>query len=192
MYRFKNSIVEDTQRLPNNQELISLLMNDIRQKESLPPSSKRFTDIIKVYKQTTQFPTMDDSTSPERRLMNQIHQVSGTLCLDGQSGCLHQGSDIVSTYSANLITSRRLLQDFWVYQQKNTSDKEIRSDKSTQETHPQLSEVSKPVTTNSHQWTLYQKLFDGPYLSLMTNILRLSENSEFNIDFSPVPIFLVI
>jgi len=190
VYQFKNQLIQTSKRLPNNQELISLLMNNVRQKRTATAVLQKIYAHYQALQANNPLSTMDESTSPERRLMNQIYQVSGTLCLDGCQGCLHLGSDIVSVHSSHLMTSRRLLQHFWTFQQQDPS----RQSKSKPQTHSEPTTVhtskmkSQDHTTaksDSMDPKTFHNLFDGPYLSLMTNIQRTSENPKFELSFEP-------
>ena len=188
----KNQLIKTSQRLPNNQELISLLMHDVRQKGSATVVLQRIYNHYQSLQANNPLSTMDESTGPDRRLMNQIYQVSGTLCLDGCQGCLHLGSDIVSIHSSHLMTSRRLLQHFWNFQQKTkpstpTSTSSVKTHTGVNSTTTPNTDTGASETTPAPSMdpTLFQDFFDGPYFTLMTNIQRISANPDFGLSFEP-------
>ena len=108
----KQELEQLRERIPTNDELLTYTVQRVRQGTQ---QTAKLNQLLNAYRRLQVENNLSDadSLSPERRLTNQIYQISGTLCHDGCQACLHVQSDVLHYSTSSFVHSRQLLEAYW-------------------------------------------------------------------------------
>lgn len=151
----KEELEATRERIPTNDELLTYTVQRVRQGTQ---QTAKLNTLLDAYRQLHDENNLNDadSLSPERRLTNQIYQISGTLCHDGCQACLHVQSDVLHYSTSSFVHSRQLLEAYWRYTHPTDTPKE------------EPSALKQPNQTYSEQEI--EVLFPKEYRSLLSNL----------------------